>query len=456
MADFGAPVAANVDTSPSKGLETIKSLMGLTAQRQAIAGQAADVQVKQQDAAQRAAMSQIDWAKHTGEDGTLDVGSFSKDPDIRKAAGDYYPDVLAKAAQVKSAQTAAKQSLLGLNKDQLGAFQQTVGALKDDPDVASDGPAGRQKVANAIQAFGQTYGPDAAKAVAPYAAPLTQAPHGKLKSVLDHVQMQSVDAGKQMEMQAPTTGTIDTGTTVQPGAVGSRFGPTPGSFTPQGPSVTKNVEAAAAAAAKGSARASGVASSDIDRSNQVSANVKSAEAGIQTTQQIDDLADQIHSGKFAGWLSKQAAAAGISEATYARQMLEKDLGMVKTQLTAAAPSDSRAATILSGTPEATSDPQTIHGAMDYIRGSFRQNQAQGKNLTAYAAKHPDLSGFQHADDALTGTAGPLMHEFLSLKDKEQQAAFYRRNFKNKEDALEFRNKARAASHVLGLGDADNR
>jgi hypothetical protein len=183
--------------------------------------------------------------------------------------------------------------------------------------------------------------------------------------------------------------------------------------------------------------------------------VKSAAAGIQTTQQIDELTDQIHSGKFASWISKQAAAAGMKEDTFARQLLEKDLGIVKTQLTAAAPSDERAATILSGTPDATSDPQTIHGAMDYVRGGFRQNLAQGQNLSAYREKYPDLSGFQNADTKFTGAAGPLVHEFLSLKSPQEQSAFYKRNFGSAQQALDFRNNARAAAHTLGL-DSGNR
>lgn len=256
-------------------------------------------------------------------------------------------------------------------------------------------------------------------------------------------------------------GTIDTGGSVQPG-VTNQF---TGQFTPSGGAIQKTLSPteqidyrrkAAEAAASGGTRGAGTANSDVDRANQVSANIKPAQAGIQTTQQIDDLAEQIHSGKFAGWLSKQAAAAGVQESTFARQLLEKDLGIIRTQLTSAAPSDSRAATILSGTPEATSDPQTIHGAMDYVRGSLRQNLAQGQNLSAYRAKHPDLSGFQGADDAFTGGAGPLVHEFLSLKGKDAQAAFYRRNFSNPQEALQFRNQARASAHTLGLDNGNNR
>jgi len=257
-------------------------------------------------------------------------------------------------------------------------------------------------------------------------------------------------------LQSPSS--VDQGGQTQHGMT-SNYG---GGFTPAGAAIPKvpgimdtpGYKAAVAAATSGAgSRATGTAGSDIDRANQVSSSIKSAPAGIQTTQQIDDLTDQIHSGKFAASISKAAAAVGLKEDTYARQLLEKDLGIVKTQLTAAAPSDARAATILSGTPDATSDPQTVHGAMDYVRGSLRQNLAQGQNLNSYKSKHPDLSGFQTADDTFTGAAGPLVHEFLSLNPSQRQQ-FYRRNFTTPQQALEFRNKAQAAAHTLGLGNAD--
>jgi hypothetical protein len=208
---------------------------------------------------------------------------------------------------------------------------------------------------------------------------------------------------------------VDQGGQIQPGATSNYTG----AFSPSGTAIPKvpgimdtpAYKAAIAAATAGAGgRATGTAGSDIDRANQVSANIKAAPATIQTSQQIDALADQIHSGKFADAISKAAAAVGQQSDTYARQLLKKDLGIIQTQLTAAAPSDSRAATILSGTPDATSDAQTIHGAMDYVRGTARQNLAQGQNLNAYKAKRPDLSGFQAADDAFTGAAGPLVHE----------------------------------------------
>lgn len=237
MADFGTPIAQ--DVNPSAGLETIGSLLGIQAKKQALAGQAADVQMRQQDARQRAAMAQVDWAKHMGPDGTLDLNGFNQDKAIRQAAGDYYPDILAKAAQVKTAQIGAKQSLTTLTGDQVGKFAETVGGLQQDADVQADNQAGRQKVQNAYQGFQQTYGPDAARAVAPYAAAITNAPHGKLGSVLQHIQLQALDAGKQIAATQPIPTSIDTGGTIQPGAVASPLSATPGAFTAAGRPIPK-------------------------------------------------------------------------------------------------------------------------------------------------------------------------------------------------------------------------
>src|ERR1017187_6748570 len=101
MADFGAPVAGNTPYNPQQPLQTISGLLGLKqqqlqiqAQQQGLQGQAAQVQQEQQTAKQRAAMAQVDWSKHTGQDGTLDLNSFGQDPAIRQAAGDTYPAVL--------------------------------------------------------------------------------------------------------------------------------------------------------------------------------------------------------------------------------------------------------------------------------------------------------------------------------------------------------------------------
>jgi hypothetical protein len=250
--------------------------------------------------------------------------------------------------------------------------------------------------------------------------------------------------------KSPLTGGLtDTGPTLNQTTTNANTG----AVTIGAPAATKGLSPTQqpgyiASATGAGARATGTASSDIERGNQVSALVQPSKAAIPLTQQIDDLANQINSGKLAASISKAAAAVGMSADTYARQLLEKDLGQVKAMAIQSAGSDSRASTILSGYPTAESDPQTIHAAMDLTRGTFRQNVARGELLNKVKSKDSSLQGFQHADDTLTGSQDPLMHEFKALNTKEARAAFYKRHFSTMQEAQEFRNKVAGMSHDI--------
>lgn len=190
---------------------------------------------------------------------------------------------------------------------------------------------------------------------------------------------------------------------------------------------------------------------DRDRANQVSAAVGPANQTVTITKEIDDLADQVHSGKISQAISKAAAAVGLDSTTYARQLLEKDLGRLKATASAGAGTDQRQATVLSGFPDATSDNQTIHTAMDYTRGVARQDLARGNLLNQIRTKDPTVRGFQHADDLLTSQTDPLMHEFASLQTPAERTGFYRRNFSDPAKAQEFRDKVAAMRHLNVLG-----
>jgi hypothetical protein len=101
---------------------------------------------------------------------------------------------------------------------------------------------------------------------------------------------------------------------------------------------------------------------------------------------------------------------GMSSVNQARTELQKDLGLLRGPVAAAAGSDSRAATLLEGYPTDTTPSQTIHAAMDYIRGTARQTQARGQLLQRYqGADGP--RGFAAADNILTNSTNPLMHEY---------------------------------------------
>lgn len=190
---------------------------------------------------------------------------------------------------------------------------------------------------------------------------------------------------------------------------------------------------------------------DRERANQVSAAVAPANQTVTITKEIDDLADQVHSGKVSQAISKAAAAVGMDANTYARQLLEKDLAGLKATASASASTDQRQAGIVARFPDATSDNQTIHTAMDYARGAAKQDLARGALLNQVKSKDPNVRGFQHADDVLTGNTDPLMHEFNSLQTPQERVGFYKRNFSDPAKAKEFRDKVAGMSHLNVIG-----
>ncbi len=212
MADFGAPVAQNVNSG--QGIQTLSGILGLRQQQlgiqqqtQALQGQAAQVQQEQQTAQQRsgiaAVMANFDPTKHVGPDGTLDLDSVLTDPKLRAAAGDQFPQIMQQMVQVKQSQLQAKQQLANLNDSLRNQFSSVVGSLRTDPDVLADNPAGRAKVQQAMGNFAQSGGPDAARVANTYANAINATPQGKLAQVVSNTQSQAMDASAQAGRQAP-------------------------------------------------------------------------------------------------------------------------------------------------------------------------------------------------------------------------------------------------------------
>lgn len=193
------------------------------------------------------------------------------------------------------------------------------------------------------------------------------------------------------------------------------------------------------------AQSTGGAGIDVDRANTVGGQQQSARAAIELTKQIDHLADEISSGHLAKMISETGNYLGFSSVNEARAALLKNLGQVKGLAIANAGSDSRAATVLEGYPTDTTPAEVTHKAMDYIRGTARQQLARGALLDKHGQK-----GFAAADNTLTGTTDPLMHEYISLAPA-QRAAFYKRNFSSPQEAQAFKDKVNAVkAHAPGL------
>lgn len=424
---------------PRDPLQTMSGILGIQQQKQALqtgqyTQQSADARAQTD---QRAAQEQARVAAYLSNPANKGKKSDDASDDIMSLAPTTGADYIAKMRQNEATQQAVLSAKNKVNDEVRSQTGNLIRSITDDDDPKS--------VLAKFDA-GEAINPQMKGILDPLRERVQHLPPpgtpGRREGIASIAQM--ID-GKSGE----TAGTVDNGPNILPtktNALGN-VQVQPNAAIPKGLAPTQQPGYIAAATGAG-ARATGTASSDIERGNQVSALVQPSKAAIPLTQQIDDLAEQIHSGKLAASVSKAAAAVGMSADTYARQLLEKDLGQVKAMATASAGSDARAGTILSGYPTAESDPQTIHAAMDLTRGTFRQNVARGELLNKVKTKDPSLQGFQHADDTLTSSQDPLMHEFKALDTKEARTAFYKRHFANPQEAQAFRNKVAGMSHDI--------
>lgn len=176
-------------------LGKISELVGIKRAQTQLAGE-------QQSLGQRQNLAKFDITKIIGDDGTIDLNKIPGSG-LREAAGDQFPDVLQQYAGIRQQQLAAKQSLVQLTDAQRGSFGDMVGALRSDPDVAQDTPAGRQKISQAFGQYAQMYGRDVENVLRAYAAPIQNAPPGKLAQVVQNIQLQATSASEQASRQAP-------------------------------------------------------------------------------------------------------------------------------------------------------------------------------------------------------------------------------------------------------------
>jgi hypothetical protein len=201
MADFGAPIQ---QANPMQGLSTLQAILGIKQQQQALAGQQAQVQQEQQTAAQRSGIAGIDWSKYDDGGGVISTDKMISDPELRARAGDQFLQVLQQGAGARAQQLQNKQLFAGLNSQLREQFGTALGALRTDPDVINDTPAGRAKVDAAIAQFGAAGGPDAQRIAQVY-APVTQAaPPKKLERAIQAIQLQAMTAVPQAGAEAPT------------------------------------------------------------------------------------------------------------------------------------------------------------------------------------------------------------------------------------------------------------
>lgn len=204
MADFGAPVASQVQVNPNQAVQTISGLLGLQQQKANI--QTAQAQAQQQTLQ---AQSQTGLARfyqtmnpvdYVGPDGTFDVSKILASPQFQAAAGVNWPQATQQLMAIKGTQINNRQSLVNLDNSTRDQLFQQLGGLLNNPNVLADNAAGRQSVDQAFDAFG-SLNPEAARVAEIYRPMVDHAPKGGLASSVKVLQIQGMSAANQASAQ---------------------------------------------------------------------------------------------------------------------------------------------------------------------------------------------------------------------------------------------------------------
>lgn len=173
MADFGSPVAQNVNPpNPGAGLQTLSSLMSLKQQQLGIARQQIGLQEAQQqlssetsaatvaavNSQQTKALSQLNPKKWLQPDGSLDVDAATQD--VMQVAPNLGPGYLARLQSMAQGSVATKQAYLSLNSDLQKGLRDIFGTWAGDPkakpsDLAQQLQAWQETLPTGLQDAGQ-------------------------------------------------------------------------------------------------------------------------------------------------------------------------------------------------------------------------------------------------------------------------------------------------------------
>lgn len=448
MADFGAPIAQNVQ-GPT--LQTLNDVMNFKRQQQALQIgqqnlQQQQIDTKKQQIAFREQQALGQIKPKVGADGVVDADDYAQ----RALAAAPFSGLGQERAQkmygVRNSQLAVQKAGQDLNeeqrKDATDFLSTGVKGLRSDAsfsdvqklfeDFRKNNP-GAASVANAIES---TLNPNEPVQTAIHKITAQNMALGGISKPVTGVQY-----NKQGQLQGTTQSQV-TGA-IAPAGEGVDVGLAP-TQTPQ----------YQAAVSRATGLASGGASIDTQRAGEVSSTAQSAQGQIALTQQADRLADMISSGKFPAWSAELRKNAGSNDPSIvARFELNKVLGQLKDTATAHAGSDARLATQLEQFPDATAPNEVVHSRMDYMRGVYRLAQERKDNLNAYQQKHGDLGGFQQSDDMITSSRDPMIAELRSLpKGSAERQAFLRRTFRTPDAAQQAILRERAAYHTVGASN----
>jgi hypothetical protein len=437
---------------PPDFVGTLSGLMGLKQQQQALQGGAADVQMKQQDARQRAALAKVDWNKWMGEDGTLSTDKMIADKDTLSSLGDLAPQVIQQGIQIKAGHLANKENLLKLTDEQRQTWASIAGGLKNDPDVKAGNEAGKQKIKDSFTQFAQSYGLDAAKAVAPFALPVMndKVPADKLSSMLEHVQMQTLDTQRQLDLtkSSPTfvqgqngLQGIETNQYAE-GGVGAPVGPK----IEQGLSPTQQPAYVRATAAAGAEGGQG-ASNDEQYYNTIVTGASKATQIKSLTSDIQRMASEVQTGQYSkAFAAKWTAAAqsfglpaGATDSATKRQLLSKMAAQLRIQAEGGASTDAERAGIESAMPNPDEmTPEAIAKAARYVGAQSDVSLERAKLANKHRAVSGGKStGLREVDSQFMQHADPRIFEYQNIPAGPDRTKYLLEHFTTKSQIDDF-------------------
>jgi hypothetical protein len=505
MADFGSPVAQNVN--PGNGLQTLSGLLDLSSKRLGIqqqqqalqTGQAtqasaqAKATVDTQNAKENQALAQLMNDPVAG--GLIDAdGNPTADGEARvlKAAPTTGADAYGKLVTAARLRTESLTAINNLNAQERTEVASTIAGAAagarspDDIETAVKSlvaaksgtglAADYQKIGDGamyvIRRGGHPLADPKAVDLAGAKAPLGEEPWRQAALNVGRMVLgpQAVVGAGGIATGTPAsvnTGAVQSQGVTRPALFGGGFTPATQVTNQAPPSNTTNAAGqivnipggggavrtlpgqnpTAATAAGNQTRAVGTGNADVDTANGVVSAARDARSNIDLTRRIDQLAEIVNPGAVPAKVTQALGALGLQDVNQARTELQKDLGRLRGNVSGRAGSDARAASVLEGYPTDTSPTQTIHQGMDVTRGLARQDLAlealREKSATATGG---NMNGFQGDYAHAVSAASPLMHEYLSLSP-EDRVGFFQRNFKTKEQAKAFRDQAESVKKL---------
>ena len=469
MADFGSPVAVNVNVNPNQGIQTLSGLLGLKQQQQALqTGQALQESAKaeavtkgiQAQAQQQASgfIQKLDIAKyHNTADGTFD-------PNAVMMEDEGYKNLIGPAKEiannylfgVKAKQIENKANMAKLNTDVLATGAKLMGALTGNKEIHNGTPAGKELIIAQAEMFKQMFPDQGAALIDPFMKGILSGhvkPEDWEKAVQSFaLQVESVAAPKLLTYFTPegniagaTQNQVNSQITPQPG---------PGVAPGLGPTETIPYRAELARQTAGAAGlATGGAADITTHYTGVQGEAQRAEAFTGIARNVQNFAHQALVGtpeQKLNLMNGMLAFIGIGpskDVKTASDLLQKNMAQLNLQGNAA--SDFRAMVTQMAQPHMSMSEDAIKRAAGQLIGQAQMKKSIGTALTreydyAVATGQQDL--YRQKRDTITQIADPRVWEFESMTPSERKE--FRKNLSPQDDK-ELGMKYKAAK-ALGL------